>query len=146
MSYLQQRAAENQRAAEIRTKLQQRLDEDARAKNYELGVLLKSEEENLQDAAETGLVIRSAPGTYDRQLTDEERTELEKQLERYESLAMSDKDAANVTAILLTAAEKAAALVPRDEGCSQSAAPAVLMERQDEGGQQEVVLDGTAGD
>ena len=56
---------------------------------------------------------------------------------------MSDKDAANVTAILLTAAEKAAALVPRDEGCSQSAAPAVLMERQDEGGQQEVVLDGS---
>ena len=71
VSYLQQRAAENQRAAEIRTKLQQRLDEDARAKNYELGVLLKSEEENLQDAAETGLVIRSAPGTYDRQLTDD---------------------------------------------------------------------------
>jgi len=111
VSYLQQRAAENQRAAEIRTKLQQRLDEDARARNYELGVLLKSEEENLQDAAETGLVIRSAPGTYDRQLTDEERTELEKQLERYESLAMSDKDAAKVTAVLLTAAEKAAALV-----------------------------------
>ena len=83
VSYLQQRAAENQRAAEIRTKLQQRLDEDARARNYELGVLLKSEEENLQDAAETGLVIRSAPGTYDRQLTDEERTELEKQLERW---------------------------------------------------------------
>ena len=81
VSYLQQRAAENQRAAEIRTKLQQRLDEDARARNYELGVLLKSEEENLQDAAETGLVIRSAPGTYDRQLTDEERTELEKQLD-----------------------------------------------------------------
>ena len=143
VSYLQQRAAENQRAAEIRTKLQQRLDEDTRARNYELGVLLKSEEENLQDAAETGLVIRSAPGTYDRQLTDEERTELEKQLERYESLAMSDKDAAKVTAVLLTAAEKAAALVPKDEGSGQSAAPAVLMERQDEGGQQEVVLDGS---
>ena len=143
VSYLQQRAAENQRAAEIRTKLQQRLDEDARARNYELGVLLKSEEENLQDAAETGLVIRSAPGTYDRQLTYEERTELEKQLERYESLAMSDKDAAKVTAVLLTAAEKAAALVPKDEGSGQSAAPAVLMERQDEGGQQEVVLDGS---
>ena len=95
-------------------------------------MLLKSEEENLQDAAETGLVIRSAPGTYDRQLTDEERTELEKQLERYESLAMSDKDAAKVTAVLLTVAEKAAALVPKDEGSGQSAAPAVLMERQDE--------------
>ena len=83
------------------------------------------------------------PSDDDRQLTDEERTELEKQLERYESLAMSDKDAAKVTAVLLTAAEKAAALVPKDEGSGQSAAPAVLMERQDEGGQQEVVLDGS---
>ena len=139
VSYLQQRAAENQRAAEIRTKLQQRLDEDARARNYELGVLLKSEEENLQDA-----IDETARLTDHRiELSDEERTELEKQLERYESLAMSDKDAAKVTAVLLTAAEKAAALVPKDEGGGQSAAPAVLMERQDEGGQQEVVLDGS---
>ena len=37
----------------------------------------------------------------------------------------------------------AAALVPKDEGSGQSAAPAVLMERQDEGEQQEVVLDGS---
>ena len=56
---------------------------------------------------------------------------------------MSDKDAAKVTAVLLTAAEKAAALVPKDEGSGQSAAPAVLMERQAEGEQQEVVLDGS---
>ena len=39
--------------------------------------------------------------------------------------------------------KKAAALVPKDEGSGQSAAPAVLMERQDEGEQQEVVLDGS---
>ena len=32
VSYLQQRVAENQRAAEIRQRLQQRLDEDARAR------------------------------------------------------------------------------------------------------------------
>ena len=48
--------------------------------------------------------------------------------------------------VLLNAAANAAALVPRDEGGSQSAAPAVLMEAKDDAEQQEVVLDGTAGD
>ena len=142
VGYLQQRVAENQRASEICTKLRARLDEDARARKYEIGGLLKSEAEDLQDAAETGLVVRSAPGTYDRQLSDEERDELAKQLERYEAKAMTDKDAANIAAVLLTTAANAAALVPRDEGSSQSAAPAVLMEGQDRSEQQEVVLDG----
>ena len=144
VGYLQQRVAENQRASEICTKLRARLD--ARARKYEIGGLLKSEAEELQDAAETGLVVRSAPGTYDRQLSDGERTELAKQLERYEALAMTDKDAANVATVLMNAAANAAALVPRDEGSSQSAAPAVLMEAKDDTQQQEVVLDGTAGD
>ena len=121
-------------------------DEDARARDFAIGGLLKSEAEDLQDAAETGLVVRSAPGTYDRQLSDGERTELAKQLERYEALAMTDKDAANVATVLLNAAANAAALVPRDEGGSQSTAPAVLMEAKDDAEQQEVVLDGTAGD
>lgn len=143
VGYLQQRVAENQRAADIRAKLEQRLDEDARSRRYMVGRLLKSEAEDLQDAAETGLVVRSAPGTYDRQLSDEERDELAKQLERYEAKAMTDKDAANIAAVLLTAAANAAALVPRDEGSSQSAAPAVLMEGQDRSEQQEVVLDGS---
>mgnify|MGYP002763510731 CR=1 FL=1 len=135
--------AENQRAADIRAKLEQRLDEDARSRRYEIGGLLKSEAEDLQDAAETGLVVRSAPGTYDRQLSDEERDELAKQLERYEAKAMTDKDAANIAAVLLTTAANAAALVPRDEGSSQSAAPAVLMEGQEVSERQEVVLDGS---
>ena len=56
---------------------------------------------------------------------------------------MTDKDAANIAAVLLTAAANAAALVPLDEGSSQSAAPAVLMEGQDRSEQQEVVLDGS---
>lgn len=142
VGYLQQRVAENQRAADIRAKLEQRLDEDARSRRYMVGRLLKSEAEDLQDAAETGLVVYSEPGSYDRQLSDEERDELAKQLERYEAKAMTDKDAANIAAVLLTAAANAAALVPRDEGSSQSAAPAVLMEGQDRSEQQEVVLDG----
>lgn len=131
-------------AAEIRAKLEKRLDEDARARKYEIGELLKSEEENLQDAAETGLVVCSAPGTYDRQLSDEERSELEKQLQRYEEKAMSDKDAANVAAVLLTAAANAAALAPKEQADSGQSTPAVLMEARAEETGSEVVLDGSS--
>lgn len=146
VGYLQQRVAENQRASEICTKLRARLDEDARARKYTVGTLLKSQEEELADATETGMVVYSQPGSYDRELDYEQRKELEAQLERYDAQVMSDRDAANVAAVLLTAAANAAALVPRDEGGSQSAAPAVLMEAKDDAEQQEVVLDGTAGD
>ena len=146
VSYLQQRVAENQRAAEIRQRLQQRLDEDAMARKYTVGALLKSQEEELADATETGMVVYRQPGSYDRELDEAQRKELEAQLERYDAQVMSDRDAANVAAVLLTAAANAAALVPRDEGSTQSAAPAVLMEAKDDAEQQEVVLDGTAGD
>lgn len=146
VGYLQQRVAENQRASEICTKLRAKLDEDARARKYTVGALLKSQEEELADATETGVVVYSQPGSYDRELDYEQRKELEAQLERYDAQVMSDRDAANVAAVLLTAAANAAALVPRDEGSTQSAAPAVLMEAKDDAEQQEVVLDGTAGD
>lgn len=146
VGYLQQRVAENRRASEICTKLRAKLDEDARARKYTVGVLLKSQEEELADATETGMVVYSQPGSYDRKLDYEQRKELEAQLERYDAQVMSDRDAANVAAVLLTAAANAAALVPRDEGSTQSAAPAVLMEAKDDAEQQEVVLDGTAGD
>ena len=146
VGYLQQRVAENRRASEICTKLRAKLDEDARARKYTVGALLKSQEEELADATETGMVAYSQPGSYDRELDYEQRKELEAQLERYDAQVMSDRDAANVAAVLLTAAANAAALVPRDEGSTQSAAPAVLMEAKDDAEQQEVVLDGTAGD
>ena len=146
VGYLQQRVAENRRASEICTKLRAKLDEDARARKYTVGALLKSQEEELADATETGMVVYSQPGSYDRELDYEQRKELEAQLERYDAQVMSDRDAANVAAVLLTAAANAAALVPRDEGSTQSAAPAVLMEAKDDTEQQEVVLDGTAGD
>ena len=146
MGYLQQRVAENRRASEICTKLRAKLDEDARARKYTVGTLLKNQEEELADATETGMVVYSQPGSYDRELDYEQRKELEAQLERYDAQVMSDRDAANVAAVLLTAAANAAALVPRDEGSTQSAAPAVLMEAKDDAEQQEVVLDGTAGD
>nr|DAL64512.1 MAG TPA_asm: hypothetical protein [Caudoviricetes sp.] len=143
VAYLQQRAAENQRAAEVVDKLHRRLDEDARARSYEVGVQLKSEAETLQDAEETGLVVYSAPGSYDRALDDKEREALEKQLERYEGRKMTDRDAANVAAVLLTAAASAAQLAPRDETDSSQSAPAVLVEPKSSEAETEVVLDGT---
>ena len=143
VSYLQQRVAENQRAAEEREKLHRRLDEDAKARQYDIGVRLKSEDETLQDAMETGLVAYGAPGSYDRQLSDEERKELEKQLERYDSRVMTDRDAANIAAVLLTAAASAAQLAPRDETDSSQSAPAVLVEPKSSEAETEVVLDGT---
>ena len=143
VSYLQQRVAENQRAAEIRQRLQQRLDEDARARKYTVGALLKSQEEELADATETGMVVYSQPGSYDRELDEAQRKELEAQLERYDAQVMSDRDAANVAAVLLTAAASAAQLAPRDETDSSQSAPAVLVEPKSSEAETEVVLDGT---
>lgn len=143
IGYLQQRVAENQRAAEVRAKLNQRLDEDVRARDFALGSRLKSEDEALADATETGLVVYASPGSYDRQLDEAARKALVQQLERYDSMTMSDKDAANVAAVLLTAAANAAALVPDTDRDSGQSAPAVLMEPRTEDEQQEVVLDGS---
>ena len=144
VSYLQQRVAENQRAAEVREKLHRRLDEDARARKYTVGALLKSQEEELADATETGMVVYSQPGSYDRELDEAQRKELEAQLERYDSRVMTDRDAANVAAVLLTAAGTAAALVPQDttDRDSGQSAPAVLMEPRGTEDEAEVILDG----
>ena len=141
IGYLQQRVAENQRAAEVRAKLHQRLDEDVRARDFALGSRLKSEDEALADATETGLVVYASPGSYDRQLDEEARKVLVQQLERYDSMTMSDKDAANVAAVLLTAAANAAALVPDTDRDSGQSVPTVLMEPQSEDERPEVVLD-----
>lgn len=144
VSYLQQRVAENQRAAEVREKLHRRLDEDARARKYTVGALLKSQEEELADATETGMVVYSQPGSYDRELDEAQRKELEAQLERYDSRVMTDRDAANVAAVLITAAGAAAALVPQDttDRDSGQSAPAVLMEPRGTEDEAEVILDG----
>lgn len=144
VSYLQQRVAENQRAAEVREKLHRRLDEDARARKYTVGALLKSQEEELADATETRMVVYRQPGSYDRKLDEAQRKELEAQLERYDSRVMTDRDAANVAAVLLTAAGAAAALVHQDttDRDSGQSAPAVLMELRGTEDEAEVILDG----
>ena len=144
VSYLQQRVAENQRAAEVREKLHRRLDEDARARKYTVGALLKSQEEELADATETRMVVYRQPGSYDRKLDEAQRKELEAQLERYDGRVMTDRDAANVAAVLITAAGAAAALVPQDttDRDSGQSAPAVLMEPRGTEDEAEVILDG----
>lgn len=126
VGYLQQRIAENQRAADIRDKLEKRLDEDARARCYEVGTLLKSEDEVLQDATETGLVAYGAPGSYDRALDDREREELEKQLERYGGQVMTDRDAANIAGVLMQAAANAAAIAPVQSQNEDAAAVPII--------------------
>ena len=143
IGYLQQRVAENQRAAEVRAKLHQRLDEDVRARDFALGSRLKSEDEVLADATETGLVVYASPCSYDRELDEDARKALVQQLERYDSMTMSDKDAANVASVLLTAAANAAALVPDTDRDSGQSVPTVLMEPQSEDERPEVVLDGS---
>lgn len=57
---------------------------------------------------------------------------------------MSDKDAANVAAVLLTAAANAAALAPKEQADSGQSTPAVLMEARAEETGSEVVLDGSS--
>lgn len=143
VEYLQQRVAENRRGADIRAKLGRMLDEDARARLPEIGLQLKSQDEDAADAAETGLVVYSSPGSYDRQLEDDARREISTQLKRYEAVAMSDKDAAAVARVLLAVADRAAALAPADSSHAEAAAPAVLMIEREEDGGREVVLDGT---
>ena len=55
VTYLQGRVEENQRAAQITKKLHARLDEDARARSFAVGTLLKDDAEEVADATETGL-------------------------------------------------------------------------------------------
>lgn len=141
VTYLQGRAAESQRAAEITGKLHRRLDEAARARDFAVGTLLKSDAEELADAAETALVLRSTPGTYDRQLDPDEEKRLASELKRYSGRQMTDKDAANVAKVLMEVAEKAAAMTPAESTDSVSGPPMVEISREEcGGGEGEVIV------
>ncbi len=143
VTYLQGRAEESQRAAEITGKLHRRLDEAARARDFAVGTLLKSDAEELEDATETALVLRSAPGTYDRQLDQDEEWRLTNELKRYSGRQMTDKDAANVAKVLMEVAEKAAAMAPAESTDSVSGPPMVeIAAARTADGQQEVEVDG----
>lgn len=145
VSYLQSRVEENWRAAQVSQKLHARLDEAARARDFSIGTLLKSEDEALADAAEVGLVVYASEGSYDRQLDPEEEKLLTRQLERYEGRTMTDKDAANMTKVLMTVAERAAAMLPGDNSLGEGSNPPMVeigAEKDTDG--DEVILDGTA--
>ena len=140
MTFLQGRAAESQRAAQITERLHRRLDEDTRARDFAVGTLLKDDPEELADATETGLVVYASPGSYDRQLDD---TRLNAELERYEGRVMSDKNAAGVAKVLMEVAEKAAAMAPAENTDSESGPPMLEIAAASEtDGQQEVEVDG----
>ena len=143
VSYLQSRVDESQRAAQVRAKLHRKLDEDTRARCFAVGTLLKSDAEELADATETGLVLYAAEDSYDRQLDSEERKLLDAQLERYGERVMSDKNAAAMATVLMTVAEKAAAMVPSQSQSEGDAPPLVEIgaEGREEKGP-EVMVDG----
>ena len=144
VTYLQGRVEEAGRAAQITKKLHARLDEDARAKSFAVGTLLKGDAEEVADATETGLVPYASPGSYDRQLDSGEEKLLTNQLERYEGRTMSDKDAANMAHVLMTVAERAAALLPTDSDKSEGGGPPLVeigAENAEEKGP-EVMVDG----
>ena len=147
VTYLQGRAEESQRAAEVTGKLHRRLDEAARARDFAVGTLLKSDAEELADAAETALVLRSTPGTYDRQLTPDEEKRLASELTRYSGRQMADKDAANVAKVLMEVAEKAAAMTPAQADHEESGPPMVEISREEcgEGEGEVIVLEKTEG-
>lgn len=148
VAYLQGRVAESQRAAELRRKLDKRLEEGVRAEDAEMGALLKTSEEELADAAETGLVVYGSPGSYDKTLQDEERRKLASLREHYDGLTMTDKDAANVAKVLMEVAARAEALAPtQNETHTEATSPMICIGAEAcAGDEKEVVVDETADD
>lgn len=143
VTFLQGRAAESQRAAQITERLHRRLDEDTRARAFAVGTLLKDDPEELADATETGLVVYGGAGTRNLRLYEDERNMLNAELERYEGRVMSDKNAAGVAKVLMEVAEKAAAMAPAENTDSESGPPMVEIAAASEtDGQQEVEVDG----
>ena len=143
VTFLQGRAAESQRAAQITERLHRRLDEDTRARDFAVGTLLKDDPEELADATETGLVVYGGAGTRNLRLYEDERNLLNVELERYEGRVMSDKNAAGVAKVLMEVAEKAAAMAPAESTDSVSGPPMVeIAAASDADGQQEVEVDG----
>ena len=70
-------------------------------------------------------MLYAAEDSYDRQLDSEERKLLDAQLERYSGRVMSDKNAAAMATVLMTVAEKAAAMVPAQSQSEGDAPPLV---------------------
>ena len=126
LGYLGERVKANRANAEICENLRGRLREDARARSWEVGKLLATGEERRAAAQCTDLVIYSAPGTFDRQLSDEERKRIKKQLKLH--APMDDRTAAALAQTLVNIAARAAALgaAPAEEETRAAAAPPLV--------------------
>lgn len=126
LGYLGERVKANRANAEICENLRGRLREDARARSWEVGKLLATEEERRAAAQCTDLVVYSAPGTFDRQLSDEERKRIKKQLKLH--APMDDRTAAALAQTLVNIAARAAALgaAPAEEETRAAAAPPLV--------------------
>lgn len=142
IGYIAQRVSANRTNAEIYENLKRRLQEDARAQNWEnIGQNLQTAEDKEAAAACGALVVYSAPGTYDRALTDQEREKIEKLMELH--APMDDRSAAVLAQTLVDVAARAATIgTPLAGAAEDAAAPPVLYMgelNQDEGN--EVQLD-----
>ena len=142
IGYIAQRVSANRTNAEIYENLKRRLQEDARAQNWEnIGQNLQTAEDKEAAAACGALVVYSAPGTYDRALTDQEREKIEKLMELH--APMDDRSAAVLAQTLVDVAARAATIGTPPAGAAEDAAtPPVLYMgelNQDEGN--EVQLD-----
>lgn len=126
LGYLGERVKANRANAEICENLRGRLREDARARSWEVGKLLATEEERRAAAQCTDLVVYSAPGTFDRQLSDEERKRIKKQLKLH--APMDDRTAAALAQTLVNIAARAAALgtAPAEEEPQSAAEPPLV--------------------
>lgn len=109
IGYIARRVSANRTNAEIYENLKRRLQEDARARNWEnIGQNLRTAEDK-EAAADCGaLVVCSAPGTYDRELSDKEREEIAKLMELH--APMDDRSAAVLARTLVEVAARAATI------------------------------------
>lgn len=148
VGYLQGRAQQADRAAQICEKLNRRLDEAVRAQSFEIGALLKSDGEELSDALQTGLSVYGSLGSRDRRLYTQELEELYKQLERYRSQTMTDRDAATIAKVLMDVSEQAAGMQPAEDenGSEAGGEPLIRIAAEDYSDENEVVLDDKGGE
>lgn len=142
IGYISRRVSANRTNAEIYENLKRRLQEDARARNWEnIGQNLQTAEDKEAAAACGALVVYGSPGSYDRSLTDEEREEIAKLMELH--APMDDRSAAMLAQTLVDVAARAASIgtPPADSGSDAAAPPVLYMGELEEAPGEEVQLD-----
>ena len=142
IGYISRRVSANRTNAEIYENLKRRLQEDARARSWEnIGKNLQTAEDKEAAAACGALVVYSAPGTYDRELSDKEREEITKLMELH--APMDDRSAAVLAQTLVEVAARAASIgtAPAGSADQPEAPPVLYMGQTSTGSEEEVVLD-----